>query len=34
MTNAPLKYYEGTSNRPVQREIYGPTFEAGVKIRL
>ena len=34
MTNAPLKYYEGTSNRPAQREIYGPTFEAGVKIRL
>jgi len=34
ITDAALRFYEGTSNRPIQREFYGPTFEAGVKIKL
>jgi len=34
LTDAPLKYYEGTSNRPIQREFYGATYEAGVKVKL
>lgn len=34
ITDAPLKYYEGTSNRPIQREYYGQTYEAGVKVKF
>ncbi len=34
LTNAPLRFYEGSSNRPVQREYYDMTLEGGVKIRL
>jgi outer membrane receptor protein involved in Fe transport len=34
LTNAPLRFYEGSSNRPIQREYYDATLEAGVKIRL
>ncbi len=34
LSNAPLRFYEGTSNRPIQREFYGQTFEAGVKVKL
>lgn len=34
ITDAPLKYYEGTSNRPIQREFYGQTYEAGVKVKF
>jgi len=34
ITDAPLKYYEGTSNRPIQREYYGQTYEAGVKFKF
>lgn len=34
LTNAPLRFYEGTSNRPIQRELYDVTVEGGVKIRL
>jgi TonB-dependent receptor len=31
LTNDPLRYYEGSFNRPIQREFYDATFEAGVK---
>lgn len=34
LTNAPLRFYEGSPNRPIQREFYDVTFEAGVKIRI
>ena len=34
LTNAPLRFYEGCSNRPIQREFYDVTIEGGVKIRL
>ena len=34
ITNAPLRYYEGNSDRPIQREYYGQTFEAGVKVKF
>lgn len=32
LTNAPLRFYEGTPNRPIQREFYDATLEGGVKI--
>ena len=31
LTNQPLRYYEGYSNRPIQREFYDITFEGGVR---
>jgi TonB-dependent receptor len=31
VTNAPLKFTEGTSNRPIQREFYGPTYQLGIR---
>jgi TonB-dependent receptor len=31
LLNTPLRYYEGSPNRPIQREFYDRTFEAGVK---
>ena len=34
LTNAPLRFYEGSSNRPIQREYYDATIEAGVKLKL
>ena len=34
LTNAPLRFYEGSSNRPIQREFYDATFEGGVKIHF
>jgi TonB-dependent receptor len=34
LTNAPLRFYEGAPNRPIQREFYDATFEAGVKIHF
>jgi len=34
LTDAPLRFYEGTPNRPIQREFYGQTFEAGFKVKL
>lgn len=34
LTNQPLRYYEGAQNRPIQREFYGVTLEAGVKARF
>ena len=30
ITNAPLKYTEGQSNRPIQREFYNVTLQAGL----
>lgn len=34
LTNEPLRFYEGSRNRPIQREYYDLTFEGGIKIRL
>ena len=34
LTNQALRYYEGAPNRPIQREFYDVTLEAGVKLRL
>ncbi|PRC95113.1 TonB-dependent receptor [Solimicrobium silvestre] len=30
ISNTPLKFYEGSPDRPIQREFYGPTFLAGL----
>jgi TonB-dependent receptor len=34
LTNAPLRFYEGSPGRPIQREFYDVTLEGGVKVRL
>ena len=34
LTNAPLRFYEGSSNRPIQREFYDATLEAGIKLHF
>jgi len=34
LLNTPLKFYERASNRPIQREFYLQSYEAGVKIRI
>jgi len=34
ITDAPLRYYEGNPDRPIQREFYGQTYEAGVKVKF
>ncbi|MEI6486434.1 MAG: TonB-dependent receptor [Sphingomonadales bacterium] len=34
LLNTPLRFYENTANRPIQREFYQQTFEAGVKFRF
>ncbi len=34
LLDTPLRYYEGTSSRPIQREIYGQTYEAGVRAKF
>ncbi len=31
LLNTPLRYYEGQPNRPIQREFYEATYEAGVR---
>lgn len=31
LTNQPLRYYEGSVNRPIQREFYDPTYEGGIR---
>lgn len=31
LLNTPLRYYEGSPNRPIQREVYDVTYEAGVR---
>lgn len=32
LTNSPLRFYEGSNNRPIQREYYEYTLEAGVSV--
>jgi TonB-dependent receptor len=34
LTNARLRYYEGSPDRPIQREFYDQTYEAGVKVKF
>ena len=34
LTNEPYRIYEGTSSRPIQREFYDETYEAGVKFKF
>jgi TonB-dependent receptor len=34
LLDTPLRYYEGSPNRPIQREFYGQTYEAGVRFKL
>jgi TonB-dependent receptor len=34
LTDAPWRIYEGSPNRPIQREIYDVTYEAGVKFKF
>jgi outer membrane receptor protein involved in Fe transport len=34
LLNTPLRFYEGAPNRPIQREFYDITLEAGVKLHL
>lgn len=34
LTNAPLRFYEGSPNRPIQREFYDVTIETGVKLKF
>ena len=32
LNNSPLRFYEGSNNRPIQREYYEYTLEAGVSV--
>jgi outer membrane receptor protein involved in Fe transport len=34
LTDAPLRFYEREQDRPVQREFYDRTYEAGVRARF
>ncbi len=34
LTNAPLRIYEASTNRPIQREFYDETFEGGIKFKF
>ena len=34
LTNEPLRIYEGTAGRPIQREFYDATFEGGIKFKF
>ncbi|WP_277978937.1 TonB-dependent receptor [Sphingomonas phyllosphaerae] len=34
LLNTPLRFYEGSAERPIQREFYRQTFAAGVKIKI
>jgi TonB-dependent receptor len=34
LLNTPLRYYEGASYRPIQREFYDATLEGGVKVKF
>jgi TonB-dependent receptor len=34
LTNEPLRIYEASSNRPIQREFYDQTYEGGVKFKF
>ena len=33
LLNTPLRYYEGSSDRPIQREFYDVTIEGGVRVK-
>jgi TonB-dependent receptor len=34
LLDTPLRYYEGSSNRPIQREFYDVTYEGGVRAKF
>ncbi len=34
LTNEPYRIYEASSNRPIQREFYDETYEAGIKFKF
>jgi len=34
LLNTPLRYYEGSPDRPIQREFYDVTYEGGVRFRF
>jgi outer membrane receptor protein involved in Fe transport len=34
LTNDPMRYSEGTQNRPIQREFYGTTYQGGVTLKF
>jgi len=34
LLNTPLRYYEGSVDRPIQREFYEVSYEAGVRVKL
>ncbi len=34
LLNTPLRYYEGSVNRPIQREFYQVSYEAGVRFKF
>ena len=34
LLDTPLRYYEGSPNRPIQREFYGVTYETGVRAKF
>lgn len=34
ITNTPLKFTEGEPGRPIQREFYGPTYQAGLQFNF
>ena len=34
LLNTPLRYYQGTRALPIQREIYGQTYEVGVRAKF
>lgn len=34
LTNTPLRYYEGSTDRPIQREFYDITYEFGVRLNF
>ncbi|HEX4197408.1 MAG TPA: TonB-dependent receptor [Caulobacteraceae bacterium] len=34
LLNTPLRYYEGSPDRPIQREFYDATYEAGVRLHF
>ena len=33
LLNTPLRYYEGSADRPIQREFYDVTIEGGVRVK-
>ena len=34
LLDTPLRYFQGTRDQPIQREIYGQTFEVGVRAKF